>query len=555
MFNFFLLIDQFGETLQLLINGKERYKTVFGGIMTLCILIISLITFCFFLKEIFSKESPSVNLSTEADEHPKPIYYFDNYEVMISLQDSDNNPFINERIYYPQGVIYSTIVNSNGTFSNKIEVKMEKCSIAMNNSKNRELVQHFDLDNYYCFSRNQTIDHSEFYIKDFWGNNDFRMLQIKLTECTDITKCENEEIRNQYLTLTELSFVVIDNFVQTNDYNNPFKRGLLERYSYVSSSFRFTLTEYLRHAEVISDDGYMFTTNNVNDTFKVDSFIEHSIYQKPPADFVLFTLQFNNIKELYYRKYYKFQDLAAQTGGIYGTLLMIGSMIVMFFSEHSFFLHLINNFYEIKIKETDIKRLTKINPKKNENYLSSKRRINNIINTKKDENEDGKNSKSTISLDKKRKKNKTLIKLSFFDKLIFISLLPKCARTKRNNNCVLYEKGVKTIMNYLDIEQILKRFHHHDLISTLIFSEDKRKLIEFAFKPILSINYIGTRYNLQTLPKKIKDEITKIENCTLKKIVNEFQDNLGNSHRLSLKKNITLNTYEITYNEQTIQKM
>ena len=43
--------------------------------------------------------------------------------------------------------------------------------------------------------------------------------------------------------------------------------------------------------------------------------------------------------------------------------------------------------------------------------------------------------------------------------------------------------------------------------SKLLLDEDQQKIFDYIFKPILSYNYIGTRYNGQNLPTKIKEKL------------------------------------------------
>ena len=85
------------------------------------------------------------------------------------------------------------------------------------------------------------------------------------------------------------------------------------------SQISFYLTNYIAHLEMHNDDSFFLSTNHVTDTFKVENLRELTILQKSDF-FAQYTIQFNNIKEMYYRKYYKIQDLAAQVGGIFKLL-------------------------------------------------------------------------------------------------------------------------------------------------------------------------------------------------------------------------------------------
>ena len=66
-------LDVFGEMPKLLIKNEIRHHSLFGGLMTLVLICISIIAFCFFAPELFIKNSPSLNLSTHTNSHPDKI--------------------------------------------------------------------------------------------------------------------------------------------------------------------------------------------------------------------------------------------------------------------------------------------------------------------------------------------------------------------------------------------------------------------------------------------------------------------------------------------------
>ena len=121
-----------------------------------------------------------------------------------------------------------------------------------------------------------------------------------------------------------------------------------ESFFYVSNSFKVSITEYISHLEMNSDDGFLFTTNSLKGTFKQDSIIDYTLYQDNVDTFISFSIQLNNIKEVYYRKYYKIQDLLAQVGGIYKAIFMIMEILMSLYVNHSYFERLINKYYFIR---------------------------------------------------------------------------------------------------------------------------------------------------------------------------------------------------------------
>ena len=356
MKKFTLIIDAFGQSPQFLIKRKNYYHSVFGGIITIILYGISVISLIFFSQELFLKRAPSVNLSTESDEHPEKIQYYDNYEFLIGIQNSNMIVHRDETIYKAKGFIFQTL-NTNNELNNMVtEIDLESCDIALADSNVYEFVKDINLEDYYCFAKSQSkVSNNDLFINDFWNNDGFQMIQVKFMECQNTTEdqsCKSQEEINQYLKLQEISLYYIDNFVETTSYEEPFKKGIREVFYYISNDYTFYLTNYIQHLQIVSDDGLLFITKKVKDTFIVDNMRDLTNYQKTQY-FASYTIQFNNIKQLYYRKYYKLQDLAAQVGGVFKTLMIIGIVLTKLFEEHEYYQHLINNFFDIRTDDEE----------------------------------------------------------------------------------------------------------------------------------------------------------------------------------------------------------
>ena len=502
-------LDVFGEMPKLLIKNEIRHHSLFGGLMTLVLICISIVAFCLFAQELFIKTSPSVNLSTQTNSHPDQINYFNNFEFLIGIQNKNNIVEINESIFYAKGYISRTTVNETGTFNMKYEIDLEPCSDVLVDSIHYELFKHLNLKGFFCISKHQSkVNISDIYINEFWGNNNFQMIQIKFYQCNNKTmKCADQDTIDSYLHLTELSLFTIDTLIETRDYSNPFEQISKESFFYVSNSFKVSITEYISHLEMNSDDGFLFTTNSLKGTFKQDSIIDYTLYQDNVDTFISFSIQLNNIKEVYYRKYYKIQDLLAQVGGIYKAIFMIMEILMNFYVNHSYFERLINKYYFINLApplpNTATSTLNKFE----------------ITNTNSLKNITPKSSIRTSNENKFLKQKKNKLRLSFNEKFFSLSICTK----HENINTQLYIKGKNTLSSFLDIDNYLKSVHQVQIIDHILFSEKQKKLIEYAFTPVLGVNSIGEVSNVykevvvdsyfsKVVKDKLKDYNDIIEN-------------------------------------------
>ena len=339
---------------------------------------------------------------------------------------------------------------------------------------------------------------------------------------------------NNVLTNTGLSIYITDNYVRTNNYKEPFQRAVHEIFSQVSINYIVSITQYYRHTQVESDNGIIFTTSSKINGFKKDELSKDINYNRTSPNFITYTLQLNNIIEKYQRKYYKIQDLAAQVGGVYNIIMVICLFIMKLYEENYYFEFLINKYFEVKLykKNNNISNKDINNIYNNETQKNSKNKIKTLkLSDSVKEKRDSKNFKSlniTQDIKKQMKINennsissKKQLTLKFFDKLFLVNILPKIS-SKKNQNYELFIIAKNHLISHIDIFSYLKHAHSDEMKSKLLLDEDQQKIFDYIFKPILSYNYIGTRYNGQNLPTKIKEKLIGVtrgkQSATIKKI-------------------------------------
>ena len=516
----FKKIDIFGYAPSLSIKNQLFHQTLFGGLLTLLIVIITIIILLFFSQELFNKNSPSVNLSMEALNHPQRLNYFDNFEFLIGIQNSSYMTEINEKIFGAKGSLFKTVVNESGIYNLKTNINLVSCDKALSNSKNKDLYLDLNLKGYYCISNDQD---EEPYLKDHWGNNDFSMIQIKFVDCDNKTgNCASEEEVYDFLHSADLSFYMIDNLVSTKNYKNPFSKVIKEQTFKVSDSYKVSVIQYLRHIRIESDDGLLFTTNHSKSSFVLGEFTHDIVFERDSSTFLTLSIELDNTLQKYQRKYYKLQDLAAQVGGVVNACFVIASLILKIYEKNSYFEYLINNFFEVRLE--DFQKIIKlqsyrkkIQEKKNSTNESMK--ISNAdVKTNISNNINNKPNESIIN-NKKRK-----IEFSFLDKLVLLKLAPSFSKARKERIDEIFLKGSEYVMNNLDVISFLKRSHSHEMQTKLLMGEEQKKIFDYISKPILSLSFLGSRYNLRNLPIKIKKKLLSRSSIIAKMQQNELID-------------------------------
>ena len=508
-------IDIFGYPPSLTIIKQPFYVTFFGGSLTIILILTAIITIIFSLEQLIDRNSPSVNLSTESYSHPSKLTYFNNFEFIIGIQNSDFITEINEKIFQAKGTLFKTYVNESGIFNVKSSIKLTSCDIALINSTKKDLFDGLNLKGYYCISPEQS---EEIYIKERWGNNEFTMIQIKFVDCDNSTgNCASESEIYNFLHSADLSFYMVDNLISTKKYKNPFSSRIKQQSFKVSDSYKISFIQYIRHIRIESDDNFFLTSNNSLNSFTLNVFTSNTVFERDSDTFMSLSIELDNTIEKYQRKYYKIQDLGAQVGGIFNILYMIIAIILKLYEKNSYFEFLINNFFEVRLDEfqkqinlknhknkKNTKKHSSIGINKVPNSAKSNNTINNTANTNSNTNVNG-NITETLNNDNEKKYiDNRKIKFSFFDKLILLKIAPKLSRAKKDKIDEIFFMGTDYVMNNLDVISYLRRSHSIDMQLDLLMGEDQQKIFQYITKPILSLSFLGTRYNVHNLPSKIK---------------------------------------------------
>ncbi len=263
-------LDFFGVNMGFYLNGYKDFRSKFGGIISILIYLITIICGAIFGKELWIKMNPKINTST-LYKSPTKIFYPDNIFFMVSVT-SDSMPYVDEKIYRVIGYIKTKINGTEEQFNTR-KVSLDICSNVFNQTyKYYDSMKELNLSNYYCISleknKKNGIEKDDLFVNEFWGKDGFQMLQIKIYNCTTIAEnkneCSSNKVIKQKLESSIVSYYTLKNYIDTNNYKNPYVRGLQETFYYVSYNRYVSATEYLKHVQVHSDIGFLFCEEKIN---------------------------------------------------------------------------------------------------------------------------------------------------------------------------------------------------------------------------------------------------------------------------------------------------
>ena len=355
------------------------YKTGTGGLITILIITATVIIAVIFSQELFLKKDPNVSTALKINEHPSTYQYPYPIFFMISLRDGNDMPTIDEKLYYIEANIFNSSLVNKSISSKKYPIKIKRCNETLDEKfQYYKLIEDIDLENYYCLDNSD----NDLSIKEFWGNENFQMLQIKMYKCNftnEANGCKNENEIDNFLSKASVQIYSIKNYLNSNDHKNPLNTGIEENFYYILEGFHTTVFHYLRELEINDDVGLIFEEKKTKKSFTIDSeknFINQSIKNKK---FFSFAIQLTNNKEIYTRTYFKLQDLGAQVSSFYSIFMVVGSIILKFYHKSEYCLDLLNEFFEIDTSNIKINKISdKLKKNKNSKILIGKSTVDEI---------------------------------------------------------------------------------------------------------------------------------------------------------------------------------
>ena len=545
---YFLLLDSVGVNMSFYIQGYRDFRSHLGGLVTIIIYASTVLCVYIFAQKLLIKSNPTVNTASAVYPNPTKIYYPDNFVFMFSVS-IDSIPFIDERIYRAVGFIRYKGNNTEEVL--KQNISLDICSNVFNESyKYYDSIKHLNLNNFYCISLdknlNNGIEKEDLFINEFWGHEGFQMLQVKIYNCQAIAQNESEcasfdEIRAK-LKSPIVSYYTLKNYIDTNNYKNPYVRGLQETFYYVSYKKYISATEFLKHVQITSDYGLLFNEEENNSDSTVDSMVEYSEADPEGGKIFTMSIQLTNKIDYYTRSYYKIQDLGADIGAIYGALHMIFSILFQLYNYSKLFNNLINSFFLINedFKPLNRENKTFVNLKqkffkdlqlsafmqeKNSFFINNNNDITNIIDNKNNYTRNNTFKNNSNQLKNRYEEQCMKTNSSFGNENMQKILISKDKFFDLNESELkdnyLTPKNYLNNNNKYNIQPKSKANSHEELISQKIEEEKKRIIMNFScIDRFLCLYLISicrnkvNRYSYYNLYYKGRDYIIKVLDIT-----------------------------------------
>lgn len=308
-------------------KGKLTYSTIYTKTLTVFVVIVSILGFCYFSLNFLQKSNPQNVLSEEYSLNPPPVQM--NRELFLlnfAMQNKSNNlaPFWDETIYIPE-VFISKRQNEETVNSS---VKIRHCTLEDLPSEDLELKSYFEQRHYedmYCFQ-----NYSEILVNGTWDSDIFKELLISIRICdntTDNGTCKSEEIIRKTI---EGSFIVIQHtsvILDLNNYESPLKVFAMNNFQPVSLNLATSMYLSFGQVSLETDIGYVSRDIDHKEGISLIS-QKNNLYKSDDGTFIKVYVRLDRIKKKIFRSYAKLQDVLSMVGGLMRFLTFFGSLLL-----------------------------------------------------------------------------------------------------------------------------------------------------------------------------------------------------------------------------------
>jgi hypothetical protein len=354
--NFLYAFDNSSFEPRVLINGKERYVTKVGGLMTIMGYIVCLVLAGYFVVQFFERKDLNVVYSRESDHIKTENTLFSEFFI-YKFSDYNSGEKIDPRVASLKATQW---VWDNDNLTDIVDLETMQCKGEMLKEEYKELFKTYNLvyEEFTCFDNTK---HNTTIIVDFAiGKN--RYINIYLARCIDKTDdgqpCYPEDEVNKRLADMNVYF---DAYYLTQTYNHSLiDEPLVTKPFYSNVQFGIDLfkTQYVTFKTIIydSDSGLVLDGTKthygtvIDDTNSFTDFAGPNQKVHQPGAFGI--VQYNgngDNADRYKRSYPKLQQLLANIMGVVDSILLICGVVSNYLSYQMMIIDLSN----IIIKHVD----------------------------------------------------------------------------------------------------------------------------------------------------------------------------------------------------------
>jgi hypothetical protein len=466
LFNFLkeklYIIDIFGLNIKFRYNGHSSIKSIPGGLISFGLLIFFTYIIIYIGEDLIYKEKPITGFSKEHNEtvgvkledYPYSFYFFDpvkNFRIANS-----------DKYFTMSASWFHLYMGGPGSGVISYSLDVEKCTENHVLAYKEAFTQNVDFNYTWCINPSQYNNGTSTMKDDVYFLNEYSSIGsafvlIRIRDCLNSTAngngCASQTEINEVRNSLSIATYFMDSYINLNKFDNP-GNMFLNRYVYAAPKDVQKIAYHrVKNINLFTDSGLVFDDTKTTPMLQVERIYSEVVTREY---FFSIILEGSRIKDNYYRKYIKIQDIMAYTGGLFDMIFWIGNTIFIYLYEKSFKIEVFNNYYSVKSNPLKLPHLT---PSKAVSNISANSlqiiNVNNFVNP-------------TVDKPKLPAKRKSRPSLVGFLKSRLLCMLNRFKVSQ-------YDSIIKLVNQNFEIMELFKSYTVNRYIQNKLLSEEQRK--------------------------------------------------------------------------------
>ncbi|EAR86274.1 transmembrane protein, putative (macronuclear) [Tetrahymena thermophila SB210] len=347
-------VDMYGQSIQLNLNKKNKYNTVFGGILSIFIFELFLVGCWFFGKELIYKQNPQVISQQRVVDNPRRVDIKpDNLILMLGVSN-DNSQYYSDPTIFTVNAYQQIQVNyvDPKTGKSTIQLKNQNINMRLCNENDigipstEDYFKTLNIPALYCFDTSQ----QPVYFEGDFNQESFSQIYVYFEKCKNSTSssviCKPKEVIDNKLLLSKVGIFMSDQVVDPLNFKNPISTRGIGLYATTTSNFPQEIGLYYTNQYIDTDAGIFYSDLQQDSTFMFSYQTVTPFFSDPNA-LARVLIRMQKQKENYMkRSYLKVAEVVAQIGGLLKILILLGFTLTNPISKLYYFKAIIDEIYQ-----------------------------------------------------------------------------------------------------------------------------------------------------------------------------------------------------------------
>ena len=358
--------DMFGNDIKFTYKGNAKYNTFLGGWVSIGIFAV-MILYANLLISVMVNNSDSLKSTNRlvrnlASNDTALMLNETDFSIAFSIKRNGENLLLDPELFYIEMSQRTWIKDENGSIEIEEIVHLTRWENSYFKYNQQEILNN-GIDDYLCPENNN------FFVQGNSIANSYSFFDINITRWVNDTESDliwgDEEEIDDILTDIELNIALVNSYFDFEDYDNPVKTYLDDRFRYnlVNSLEKFVVISLQENEAETKDNYFQYSPEGDNHNYvsvdRVDKEIRNAGNQSNVVMSVKFIKDYNY--DSHERQVFSVLELIGSLGGLFEIFTLVGGLLVGIVAKMLFNYSMIQSLYHVdtlksknQISNTDV---------------------------------------------------------------------------------------------------------------------------------------------------------------------------------------------------------